>query len=56
MAAIHYYVGVWALLLNFALVVTGVLIAFDNIVGHKSDSEQNPPRVSTSINRALALI
>lgn len=55
-ATLHHYVGVWALLLNFILVITGVLIAFDNISGHKSTAELSPPPLTASINKALALI
>lgn len=49
-SSLHHYIGVWALLLNILLAVTGTLIGFDNISSHSSTSATHfaaPVKVST---------
>lgn len=54
---LHRYVGVWALLLNFVLVVTGIFLAFTVAkAGINGMTTPNPAVVSTSIAQSLSEI
>lgn len=54
-SSLHKYVSVWALLLNFILVVTGILISFDNIDHHSPSISINQP-IKFSLDSALNLL
>jgi len=51
-ASVHHYIGVWALILNLMLVITGSLIAFDNL-SHGAALSNDIPHTKVSIDRAL---
>lgn len=51
-ASVHHYVGVWALILNLILVLTGTLIAFDNL-SHGAALSNDIPHTKGSIDHAL---
>lgn len=54
-ASLHHYVGVWALILNLILVLTGTLIAFDNL-GHGSSPKGVIPLARASVDSAIRAI
>lgn len=54
-SSLHKYVSVWALLLNFILVITGILISFDNIEHHTTSNSINHP-IKFSLDSALNIL
>lgn len=54
-ATIHHYVGVWALIFNLILVLTGTLIAFDNL-SHGAAISNDTLDTKVSIDNALNTI
>jgi len=54
-SSLHRYVSVWALLLNFILVITGILISFDNIDHHTSSNSVSQP-IKFSLDSALNVL
>ncbi|MCM5662434.1 PepSY-associated TM helix domain-containing protein [Galbibacter mesophilus] len=56
-SVIHRYVGVWALLLNSVIVISGVFLAYKvATAGLKSPSEAKTPLIETSTEKLLAEI
>ncbi|WP_417361371.1 PepSY-associated TM helix domain-containing protein [Galbibacter sp.] len=56
-SALHSYIGVWALLLNLILAITGVLLAYSvSVAGLKTPKEPEPPLVATSLDKVLSTI
>ena len=51
-SSLHRYVGVWALLLNILLVITGILITFDSLE-HGNKHIYNLTRLNFSIDKSL---
>jgi len=56
-SVLHRYVGVWALLFNLVLVITGVVLSYGVVqAGFKTAEVPKPPVITISINKSLALI
>jgi uncharacterized iron-regulated membrane protein len=54
-SSLHKYVSVWALLLNFILAVTGILISFDNLEHHTTSKSVSQP-IKFSLDSALNVL
>src|SRR5690606_6170161 len=53
-SALHSYIGVWALLLNLVLAITGVLLAYSvTLAALKTPKDPEPPLVETSLENVL---
>ncbi|MBC9795281.1 PepSY-associated TM helix domain-containing protein [Sinomicrobium weinanense] len=53
-SGLHRYVGVWALLLNLVLVITGIFLGYKVVqAGFKKASEPHPPQLAISLETAL---
>ncbi len=55
-SSLHHYVGVWALLLNILLAITGILIGFDNISSHPTTSTTGIPICKVSTDSVLLVL
>lgn len=58
-SSLHRYVGVWAVILNLIIVITGLLISYDVMMfGYSNTSTKNPesPEITISLQKALATI
>ena len=53
-SSLHRYIGVWALVLNLVLAITGALLAYSvTTAGLKTSKEPDPPFVETSLDKSL---
>ncbi len=53
-SSLHRYIGVWALLLNLVLAITGVLLAYKvAIAGLSTPSQPDPPLLEISLDNSL---
>jgi uncharacterized iron-regulated membrane protein len=55
-SSLHRYIAVWALLLNFLLVITGLLISFDNISHHGQTKSGSISPMRISLDSALNIV
>ncbi|WP_069661297.1 PepSY-associated TM helix domain-containing protein [Arcticibacter eurypsychrophilus] len=55
-SSLHRYVAVWALLLNLLLVVTGLLISFDNLSHHGTINTASSQPVKVSLDSIIRVV
>ncbi|WP_026899343.1 PepSY-associated TM helix domain-containing protein [Daejeonella oryzae] len=58
-SSLHRYVGVWAVLLNLIIVITGLLISYDVMIyGYSNQTVSNPksPKINISLQKTLEIL